>query len=254
MKQRYLTVLALISVMTVMLSGCQSTDSTQETEKPMPVTLNVTTTYAGEDGNALNFQKAVQAWEEKTGNHVSDRSQTSGEDFKYRVVTDFETGMEPDVLFFFTGVDANSFVKQGKVVSIDEIRRQYPDYAKNMMEKRLPKSPVDGKAYAVPVNGYWEGMFVNKEVLKKAKAEMPTKDTTWKEFLDICSKVKKAGYTPIAASLQQVPHYWFEYAAFNNGTLKNHAIVPKTVQDTSGRAWVDGLEDIKTLLGNCETH
>jgi len=90
---------------------------------PKKVTLNVTTTYAGNDGNAQNYQDAVADWEKTTGNKINDSSSTSDETFKARVLTDFETGSEPDVLFFFNGVDSNAFVQAGKVVSIDEIRQ-----------------------------------------------------------------------------------------------------------------------------------
>ena len=198
------------------------------------VTLNVTTTYAGEDGNAQNYKDSVAAWEAESGNKVEDSSATSDEAFKSRIVTDFEAGSEPDVLFFFNGVDSNQFVEQGKVVSVDEIREVYPDYASNMKDDLLGASPVDGVNYSVPVNGYWEGMFVNKEVLEAAGVELPTADTTWDEFLAACEAIKEAGYTPIAASLQEIPHYWFEYA-------------PESVDDEYGKAWVDGLNDIKAL-------
>ena len=141
------------------------------------VTINVTTTYAGEDSNAQNFKDAVAEWEEQTGNKVEDSSATSDETFKSRIITDFEAGSEPDVLFFFNGVDSNQFVEQGKVVSVDEIREEYPDYASNMKDDLLGASPVDGVNYSVPVNGYWEGMFVNKEVLEAAGVEVPTEET-----------------------------------------------------------------------------
>ena len=52
------------------------------TEASGPVSLNVTTTFAGEDGNAQNFKNSVAAWESKTGNKVVDTSATSDENFK----------------------------------------------------------------------------------------------------------------------------------------------------------------------------
>ena len=211
------------------------------------VTINVTTTYAGEDGNAQNFKDSVAAWEEESGNKVEDSSATSDESFKSRIITDFEAGSEPDVLFFFNGVDSNQFVEQGKVVSIDEIRESYPDYASNMKDELLGASPVDGINYSVPVNGYWEGMFVNKEVLAAAGCEVPTEQTTWEEFLEICEAVKEAGCTPIAASLQEIPHYWFEYAIYNFQDPASHNTVPESVDDEFGQAWVNGLNDIKAL-------
>ena len=211
------------------------------------VTINVTTTYAGEDSNAQNFKDAVAEWEEQTGNKVEDSSATSDETFKSRIITDFEAGSEPDVLFFFNGVDSNQFVEQGKVVSVDEIREEYPDYASNMKDDLLGASPVDGVNYSVPVNGYWEGMFVNKEVLEAAGVEVPTEETTWDEFLADCEKIKEAGYTPIAASLQEIPHYWFEYAIYNFQDPATHNTLPETADDEYGKAWVDGLNDIKAL-------
>ncbi len=211
------------------------------------VTLNVTTTYAGEDSNAQNYKDSVAAWEEETGNKVEDSSATSDEAFKSRIIMDFEAGSEPDVLFFFNGVDANQFVEQGKVVSIDEIREAYPDYAGNMKDDLLGASPVDGVNYSVPVNGYWEGMFVNKQVLEEAGVEVPTADMTWDEFLAECEAIKGAGYTPIAASLQEIPHYWFEYAIYNFQSAETHNTVPESVDDEYGQAWVSGLNDIKAL-------
>ena len=110
---------------------------------------------------------------------MADTSATSDVTFKTRVITDFETGSEPDVLFFFNGADANSFIEAGKVVSIDEIRKEYPDYAGNMNDDLITASLVDGKKYAVPVNGFWEAMFVNTEVLDAAGVSMPGANYTW---------------------------------------------------------------------------
>lgn len=242
--------LVLAGLMAVSLVGCGSSSNestSDENKEAAKVTLRVTTTYAGEDTNAQNYIDAYKAWEAKTGNTIEDSSQTSNEEFKTRVLTDFETDSEPDVLFFFNGVDSNPFVEQGKVVSIDEIRAEYPDYANNMKDELMGASPVDGKNYSVPVNGFWEGLFINKEVLKKAGVEAPTATTTYDEFLDMCQKIKDAGYTPIAASLQQVPHYWFEFTILNNGSLSTHATSPAKVDDANGKAWAAGLEDIKTL-------
>lgn len=209
------------------------------------VTLNVTTTFAGEDGNAQNFKDAVAAWEEETGNKVNDASATSDESFKARVEMDFQTGADPDVLFFFNGADANSFIEAGKVVSIDTIREEYPDFASNMNDDLIVPSLVDDVKYAVPVNGYWEAMFVNTAVLEAAEVEVPDADTDWDEFLEMCEKIKEAGYTPIAAALGNIPHYWWEFAIFNNDSPETHLTIPASIDEAE--AWVNGMEDIKAL-------
>ena len=114
--------LMLAGLMAASMVGCGSNgDAASSNNKDKAdsgkVTLKVTTTYAGEDTNAGNYKDACAAWTKETGNKIEDSSATSDETFKSRVITDFETGSEPDVLFFFNGVDSNQFVEQGKVVS-----------------------------------------------------------------------------------------------------------------------------------------
>lgn len=236
----------LACTMVLGMTACGDKDS-KVSDDAKAVELEVVTTFAGNDGNAQNYKNAYEAWEAKTGNTVVDMSATSDETFKTRVITDFETGSEPDVLFFFNGVDANSFIEAGKVVSIEEIRAEYPEFASNLDDGRIPASLVDNKAYAVPVNGYWEAMFVNTTVLEAAGVEMPGTDYTWDQFLADCQKIKDAGYAPIAAALGNIPHYWWEFAIFNHTSPAKHLNVPAAVEDELGQAWVAGMEDIKTL-------
>ena len=210
------------------------------------VTLNVVTSYGGDDGNRANFEAAVKAYEESTGNKVNDGSATSNEEWKAKVLTDFETGSEPDVLFFFTNADAEPFISAGKVVSIDEIRAEYPDFATNMKSSMMAVA-ADGKQYSVPSSGYWENMFVNKAVLADCGVEVPGPDYTWDQFLADCAAIKEAGYTPIACSLVEVPHYWFEFMVMNNGTVANHLEVPAAADDAAAAKWAAGLNDIKAL-------
>lgn len=228
------------------LAGCGTSTAQSTTSAASTVDLNVTTTFAGEDGNAQNYKDAIAAWSEKTGNTVTDTSATSDETFKTRVITDFETGSEPDVLFFFNGADANDIVSGGKVVSIDDIRAEYPEYADNMNDDLIAASPVDNTKYAVPVNGFWEAMYCNMSVLEAAGVSKPDADTTWDEFLQDCEKVKTAGYTPIAAALGNIPHYWWEYSIFNHQSPSTHLTIPASATDATGKEWVDGLGDIKT--------
>ena len=90
-------------------------------------------------------------------------------------------------------------------------------------------------------------MFVNTTVLDAAGVEVPGPDYTWDQFLTDCEKIKAAGYSPIAAALGNIPHYWWEYAIFNHNTPANHCDIPETVDDAQGQSWVAGINDIKDL-------
>ena len=249
MKKFLAMLLALVMVLSLVACGGQNGNDSQNTDGAS-VTLNVVTSYGGDDGNRKNFENAVAAYEEATGNKVNDGSATSNEEWKAKVLTDFETGSEPDVLFFFTNADAEPFITANKVVSIDEIRAEYPDYAANMKDSMMATA-ADGKHYSVPSSGFWENMFVNKTVLEACGVAMPGPDYTWGQFLADCQTILDNGYTPIACSLFEVPHYWFEFAVMNNGTMASQLDIP-TVDadgklDAVGEKWVAALNDLKDL-------
>lgn len=235
------------------LAACAEDTSPTGTESAQGnVTLNVVTSYGGDDGNRGNFVAAVKAYEQATGVTVYDQSAASNEEWKTKVLTDFMTGSEPDVLFYFTNADADPFINAGKVVSIEEIREVYPDYATNMKESMMAVAS-DGLHYAVPSTGFWETLFANKAVLDACGVAVPGPDYTWEQFLLDCETIKQAGFTPIACSLYEIPHYWFEFAVMNNGSLENHLEVPtldgdgNLQDDEVTRKWIAALEDIALL-------
>ncbi len=90
-------------------------------------------------------------------------------------------------------------------------------------------------------------MFVNTEILDAAGVAMPGADYTWEQFEADCRKIKDAGYTPIAAALGDIPHYWWEFAIFNHTTTENHLTIPESASDEIGQGWVAAMEDIKAL-------
>lgn len=265
MKRKSLVVMLVVFAMSVsLLAGCGSktekpAETTKKTEESKedakaaePTEITVVTSYGGDDGNRQNYENAVASYQEATGNTVMDASATSNEEWKAKVLTDFETGTEPDVLFFFTNADAEPFIEAGKVVDIATIRETYPEYADNMKDSMMAAA-ADGKNYAVPSSGFWENMFVNKKVLADCNIEVPGPDYTWDQFLADCQTIKDKGYTPIAVSLFEVPHYWFEFVLMNNGTMANQLEVPavdadgKLVEDAVSEKWVNGLNDMKDL-------
>ena len=251
MKQ--LMALLLAAVFCLGCTACAGEAPPAETDTPNGGTvLTVVTSYGGDDGNRTNFVAAVDAYEQDTGVVVLDNSAASNEEWKTKVLTDFMTGSEPDVLFYFTNADADPFINAGKVVSIEEIREIYPDYATNMKESMMAVAS-DGLHYAVPSTGFWETMFANKAVLDACGVPVPGPEYTWDQFLKDCETIKNAGYTPIACSLYEIPHYWFEFLVMNNGTLKNHLEVPtldhdgNLLDDPVSQKWIAALEDMKYL-------
>jgi len=260
MKKEFLIVLAVAAV--ALSAGCSSdhtesdSDDTvmmtesesmpEETRNANPTELKVMTSFAGDDVNADEFEEAVDAWESRTGNIVVDASRMAGDEYKAKVADDFENGTEPDVLFFYTGMDASEIIRNGQVVSLKEIRSVYPDYGSNMEDDKLPLA-MNGEQYVIPVSGVWEGLYVNKKVLAEAGVEIPGEDYTWEQFLIDCEAIKNTGKIPVALSLAEAPHYWFEFAVENYSGYEKHLSLPETGEDSAAQSWIQGLTDIKDL-------
>ena len=94
---------------------------------------------------------------------------------------------------------------------------------------------------------------MNKAVLDACGVAVPGADYTWEQFLTDCETIRQAGYIPIACSLYEIPHYWFEFAVMNNGSIANHLEVPtldengRLRDDGVSQKWIGALEDIKLL-------
>jgi raffinose/stachyose/melibiose transport system substrate-binding protein len=245
--KRILAVCMVLLISATAFTGCSSPSSSASSGK-QSVSLTVETSFGASDGNRNNYVAAYTAYENATGNKIKDDSGgANGENWKLKVMNDFQVGSDPDVLFFFNGDDSNTLVKEKKVVSIDEIRKIYPDYANNMKDEMMGASPVDGKNYSVPANGYWESMFINKKVLSDSGVSVPDGNYTWDQFLKDCQAIKNKGYVPIALSLSEAPSQWFEFAVYNHDTADTHNTVPNTINDPAAQNWVAGLNDTKTL-------
>ena len=245
MKKRLVCLLAALGL-TLSACGKQIPAETLSAPADHKVVLDVVTSYGGDDGNRKHFERAVRDFEKESGYRIWDRSSVSNEEWKNKVLADFMTGSEPDVLFYFANADADPFINAGRVVSIEEIRELYPDYGTNINESVLITAQ-DGDHYALPSNGYWESLFVNKKVLEDCGIEIPDASYTWQQFLEDCALIKSRGYTPIACSLFEIPHYWFEFTVMNNGSVYNHLDKPHVdergnlIYDEVANKWIAGL-------------
>lgn len=225
----------LISVLGMALSGCGE-------EK---ITLNTVSMFGSEDGTQQHYNELIQRFLDKYPMcEVNDNSGTSNETWKLGVISDFEENKEPDVLFYFTGADAQSFINTSKVVSIEEIRKEYPDYGKNISQTAMDFMVTpDGKAYAIPVVGFWEGLYVNEDLFEQNNLELPT---DWDKLEKAIKTFNAKGTLPIAVSLSDIPHYWIEHLILSVGGAEGHE---KTLNPNNSvpSSWSEGLSLLERL-------
>ncbi len=203
------------------------------------ITLRTVSCFAGPDGAAEEYVEILHRYESETGNTVLDSSSTSDEAWKTSVLKDFAAGNEPDILFFFAA-GADSAPILSRVVSLEEINREYPDM--NLPETGALRE-ADGKVYAVPVRGFWEGLYVHTDLFEKYGAPLPE---DWDSLLEAIRIFRENGIVPIAISLSDIPHYLAEMALLACASREDLQARPKTFDEVPA-SWLQAMDVIREL-------
>lgn len=260
MKMRKLIALLTIIVLILVITACSNTKDTSnkegetltttstnishgpDGEEIYPVTLTTVSMFGGTDPNAANYQAINKKFmDDYSYITIEDDSQSSDQDWKTKIATDFAVGNEPDVIQYFTDANASDVLAANKFIPIDEIKAVYPDYAGETLPSALKAAAnPDGVMRAVPTTGYWEGLFCNKDLFDKYGLALPT---DWDKMVKAIETFQINGIVPIAVSLNNVPHYLAEYLMLSASGPEEYSKIPTITPPD----WVKGLEMFKTL-------
>lgn len=227
-------------------SGSASAEaSTEPTPAADPVSLRVFSTFGGTDAATQAFQGLIDEFTAANPNvKVENETMSANDDgFRTKVNTDMNSGNEPDLLFYFVGADADGFVKAGKVVPLDDLLAADPEWQNGFTPSALESvRQPDGKIYAAPLTGYYEGLFVNKALFEKYGLELPTDYDKLKKAVETFAA---NGVIPLAGPFDQ-SHYIIEHfilaAAGPDGQKKG-------LLDGVDPNWEKGLAAIQELGG-----
>ncbi len=92
----------------------------------------------------------------------------------------------------------------------------------------------DGESwYYIPSQPFVGTIYYNKAIFEEAGID--TMPTTWDEFMDVCQKIKDAGYDPITVDDAYYPCLYGTYLAM----MKGPEWVTELFNDTTGANWND---------------
>ena len=203
------------------------------------ITLRTVSCFAGDDAAAGVYVEILNRYESETGNTVRDNSSSSDEAWKNAVLNDFAAGNEPDILFFFAA-GADSAPLLSRVVPLDEINAAYPEI--RLTENEALRE-ADGRVYAVPVRGFWEGLYVHTDLFEKYGAPLPT---DWNSFLEAIRVFRENGITPIAISFSDIPHYLAEMAILSCAEKEEQQARPRSPEEVP-ESWTEAMRTIREL-------
>ncbi len=251
--KRYATVLLSAVVCIAGLSACapqgKDIDNTTMGDDPSggfkDVQLTTFSLFAGEGGDAGMYTALLDEFKaEYPGVEITDHSQPYSEKAENDLVTAFESGSQPDVFFFHTGENAAAFAKGSLVVPVEEVKAKYPDYARDILPWAL-ENTVEGPYgdFAVPVRGFYEGLFVNTDLFEKYELELPT---DWNRFIKAVDTFAEAGIVPVSAALKDTPHYLLDHLLLSSGGAEDYEKSPKTSGEIP-QSWTSAFESLTAL-------
>ena len=246
MKRSSLVLMSIMLLLSMFLAACgnkggsnaagpaEGTTPPAETgsteAKADPVKLRVFSTFGGTDPSREAFQALLDDFTAKNPHVTIENDPMSANDdgFRTKVNTDMNSGNEPDLLFYFIGADAEGFVNAGKVVPLNEILDADAEWKNGFLPNALELArQKDGNIYAVPLTGFYEGLFVNKKIFEDNGLELPT---DWEKLKTAVSTLSGKGIIPLSAPFDQ-SHYVVE-----------HAILSAAGPEGQDKGLIDGID------------
>lgn len=224
--RKLLCLVTTAAILTSTFAGCGSTSSNSNSSTPgtaeKEVTIRVESTFTGADPYTAVWQQAIKDFQAKYPKIkvVDEATSAASEAFKTKINTDFASGNEPDVTYGFNGAAGKPLVDSGKEITWEEELAKDPTWAANFKKAPLEAVKDNGKLYALPYIGFFEGMWVNLDVFKNCGLEVPT---TYDDIIKDIPVLNAKGITPIVCSFAEEPHYLIETLLLSMGGVSGHA-------------------------------
>lgn len=176
--------------------------------------------------------------------YITDISPDNPADLEIMIDSGFSGVKTPDIIFYYTGNEAENKLSKIAPATISDIRKDFPDYANNINAEILEISKRDSKeVLAVPVFGIAEALYVNTSLFEQNSVDIPT---SWDTFITAISEFAKKEITPISVSLDQMPHYLIDNLILSAGTADEHG-KSLTKLDAIPESYLKGLSLITEL-------
>lgn len=253
-----LTSIALVIVMICsLLAACGTTPSTttptkvEESPSTSPsqsappaekVKMTVSSFCVGNDAFLPAWQELLNKFQSENPNVeiVDDSAPDANDTLRTKIKTAFAAGTEPDFMWFYNGADADPLIASGRLLSLDEEVSKDTEWSGKIAPAALESGKRQGKQYSIPVVGFYEALFCNKDLFDANGLSIPT---NWDEMLKAVDTFKSKDIIPVAASIDE-SYYLLEYAILSQAGKDGHNSEFKGAVPAD---WAKGIDVLKDL-------
>ena len=152
-------------------------------------------------------------------------------------------------IFWVEGSQVTDFNEAGVLLDLKDFLSQNADVKKALNGAEKAFQDDKGVQYGLPYQSNVQGIFYNKEVFDKAGVSYPTDDTTYDEFLDMVSKLKASGVTPLSIGSKNSSFAMWEFNIWLSrfGWSENIAAITDGKKKFSDSAVTKAFEKIEEL-------
>ncbi|MGN0474556.1 MAG: ABC transporter substrate-binding protein [Acutalibacteraceae bacterium] len=156
-------------------------------------------TFGAEEDLAVYSE--IMAEYTKTHKNVVINDTTTDKSNSYKMelslTSTYKGSSSPDVIYYSAISDMSELGDY--FVTIDEIRKDHPDFASGVSEAVLDSvSASDGKRYCIPIRGDWQGIIVNAALFRRSGLNIPE---TWDDIIKAAYHFKDTDVRLFANSL-----------------------------------------------------
>lgn len=238
-KKTFLSVFLALVTSAALLAGCAQSDNSSSDSSGKKVVLTFGSHQSGLPNSGI-VQEIAKDYEKKTGVHI-DFQITPDAQWRDLLKTKLSAGEAPDIFC----ADADPFSLYDRVRPdkncVDLTKEEFV----NRMDKSvLPSISYKNKVYGITFPGYkvyW--YYYNKKIFNNLGLKPPT---NYKDFKDVCAKIKASGVTPIYEAMQDGWHQvlpLFETGAYYE--QKNPELYDKL---NNNKMNIKEVGDLKTVL------
>jgi raffinose/stachyose/melibiose transport system substrate-binding protein len=214
-------------------------------------TLSIITKFA-DPKYAPYFVDVANAYHAANPQVTVDLQQVGDQPYKDKIRVLTASRNLPDIYFSWAGDFANKFVRGGLATDLTSVIGADTAWGKTFSPAALKAFQYNGKNYGVPIDLDAKYMVYNKTAFAKANVTAPP--ASFEELISDCTKLKAAGYTPIAFGNQ---YGWpaIHYLTQLNSFAVPAAALAKDYNPATGAftdpGYVTALNQFQTIVTQC---
>lgn len=206
------------------------------------IKLRFVNSWGGSDPNSESLQWIIQKFMEENPSIEVINESVQGDDFLSKIKADFASGNDPDVFGLWPGSDIRGLINANKVADLTDLVNDDILWKKSFNEKLWGYATYNNKIYGIPLEGIYEGLFVNKSKFNMLQLDLPQ---TYEDLKNSIVKLREHDIIPIAFNSLSEGSFIYQNIIMKIGGKYN--VENPIINGKINSCYIEGLKIMKEL-------